>query len=316
MAKILLIHCRKGLFQITKCQSCGYVWECNNCTANLVTYRSRGSLLEMLCHQCQSWFKYPDSCPKCSQQQIFSIYGGIDELNEQLSLEYPETKITRLDVQKNYDKNLFEIEGIFLSTRIYDPQIQYNIFDKIIFIQADNLLASPDYLVQEEAVKNLSELFLSIQNNKSIEVIFDCKNNEADFFNELIKLNYQHSQNLYISDWYYSFLEKELKSRELFKFPPFINLLLLTTQEKTIAQSQTKINQVESYLKNLLKEYPELIINKPYPAKFLKRKGMFSHHILIRFPRNYDKFKTLRKEILALSNSQRIQIRLNPKHLF
>jgi primosomal protein N' len=86
--KILMIHPRRGLFRLTVCTSCSYKWECNNCSCNLTTYRTSGSLMELICHQCQTTYSYPSSCPKCHGQQILSLVGGIDDLAEKLSSEY------------------------------------------------------------------------------------------------------------------------------------------------------------------------------------------------------------------------------------
>lgn len=309
----LYIHPRRGLFQLTKCQNCGHLWGCENCDAKLTTYRQSGGLLELLCHQCQSYYKYPSKCPKCNSTEISSKYGGIDELVEQLEKETGKIVI-------RFDKSVKprELENqnntIFVTTRVFDPAIPYPKFDKVIFYHAQNLLASPDYLVQEETMKSIAEVLLKLTDDT--EVIFDTNSQDLELFQELIKLNYDYPSRENIYNWFLKFLDKEKIIRQKYKFPPFYNLLLLTTQEKVRDKSIQSLIFVKDYLEKIRTELPEVTWSDPYPARFLRRKNLYSHHILLKYPRGYINFKKLRFEIASLSELYNLQVRLNPRHLF
>lgn len=327
MQKILFIHCRRGLFQLTICNSCKHTWQCDNCTANLVTYKRYGEVLDLLCHQCQSSYKYPSKCPECGDEQIVSNFGGIDDLQETLEKEY-QLSVVRLDkgladknparmgIQEQEDQTNTQKQA-YLTTRIYDPSLDYSIFDRIIFIQADNLLAAPDYLVQEEITKSLSELFIALmQSGNKTQIIFDTKDPTNPYFKSLIALDEHNPQKIDLTTWYKNFLHKESINRKIFNFPPFTNLLLLTSQEKTFEKAKSKLVTVKAYLDTIKKDFEDVSYGSPYPAKFLKRKGMFSYHLLIRFPRNYKQFFSFKTEIQKLASTHNLQVRLNPRHLF
>jgi primosomal protein N' (replication factor Y) (superfamily II helicase) len=345
--KILFVHCRRGLYQLTKCKTCGHTFQCQNCDANLVTYRQYDRTLELVCHQCQTYYKYPNDCPVCHSHDVYSRFGGIEELVEMLQTEL-EMSVIRLDKAEKYDfekgsqpnnvndglKNIGIVERqdrkvlfsgflteditkqdqVFVHTRIFDLAIPYSAFDQIIFIQAENLLASADYLVSEEIMKALAEVLL--QTSSQNKLIFDTNSIEIDTFQELMKVHYEHPENVNIYQWYMDFLEREKQCREKFGFPPFKNLLLITTQEKTYSGSMDKLKSVSSYLDKIREQLPDVKWSTPYPARFLKRKNMFSHHILLRFPRQYEHYSLLRKEITELGDLYQLQIRLNPRHLF
>ncbi len=309
---ILLIHPRRGLFQITKCKECGYIFECNNCTAKLTTYKATNKL-ELVCHQCQSSYDYPNQCPNCKSRNIISLFGGIEDLEAKLKSSQKE--VIRLDLIKDYTKtqNTFRpvnCDSIFLTTRVYDPAINYDFFDKIIFVKAENLLASPDYLVREEVLKQITELFLKVDPRS--EIIFDTASVETEFFQDLIKLNQNRQTNL--KDWFLDNLKNESETRQKLGFPPHQNLILITTQEKTIAQSLHKINSIKEKLEK--QNFQNLRTKKPYPARFLKRKNMYSHHLLIKVPRNYKYYLKLQKFIKETTQNLAVQVRLNPKNLF
>ena len=309
--KTLFIFPKRGLYSLTKCTSCGYGFQCEHCDANLVTYRKWQKNLELVCHQCQTYYNYPLKCMKCESNEISSYFGGIDELVEIIQKESG-LPIYRYDEKKRSKEISTIINAV--TTRIFDPSIPYTDFTHIVFIEAQNLLASPDYLVQEEIYKQLLELMLSI--SAKSEIIFDTNSPDLELFTKIARLDKTHLDHLSIKTWFTDFLQKEGRSRELFNFPPFVNTLLITTQQKTKEKSFEIINHVHGELIKIKQQLPELSVSSPYQAKFLKRKGMFSYHILIRFPRQYQEIGKLRSEIMQLGSIYGVQIRLNPRHLF
>jgi primosomal protein N' len=309
--KTLFIFPKRGLYTLTKCTSCGHGFQCEHCDANLVTYRKWQKNLELVCHQCQSYYNYPLKCPKCASDEISSYFGGVDELVELIEKESG-TGVYRYD-----DKKRSKDTGLLtnaVTTRIFDPSIPYSDFTHVVFVEAQNLLASPDYLVQEEIHKQLLELMLSISDKS--EIIFDTNSPDLELFTGLASLDADHPEHIDKKKWFVSFLEKESKSRELFSFPPFVNTLLITTQQKNKEKSFEIINHVRNELVKIKLQLSDLTISSPYQARFLKRKGMFSYHVLVRFPRQYKDIGKLRSEIMQLGSIYGVQIRLNPRHLF
>ena len=491
---ILLIHCRRGLFSLTLCQDCGHTWDCFNCSAKLITYESE-KVKRLICHQCQSSYNYPTKCPSCNSRNILSKFGGVEELVRVLQQEFGYSPL-------RFDSDQTKIQpvqsgSVGVSTRLFDPGIDYFRFDQIIFLAAENLFASSDYLTNEEVYKSLAEVFLAARNDS--EIIFDTRKTDLEFFRSLTNLaqkldnlkiisvelanfagnitlkkdltnlknenpesqneqqteqNDQKNQDLQtileikksgnsdieekipknnnllnkksennstnsicvdhskekvsnstlrnnfltpdlvtknlaqnqpknsqekiyenflenselkklttnsdstknfendksysnkqkflenekiktenqinlnnlatlnqtraeiIYYWYNELMSKESDSRQNFRFPPFTNLLLLTTQEQNPSKSLESLAAVSNYLATLQTELPEISFGKPYEAKFLKRKNKFSHHLLVRYPRQYAKFSRLKTIAQWLSDKYKLQIRLNPRHLF
>lgn len=305
-SKLLFIHPRRGLFQITQCKECGYVFDCENCDAHLVTYRAWDKNMELVCHQCQSYYNYPKKCPECHSTKLQSASPGVDELEIQLQKIYPDSPIVRLDKRhKKIDHNLA------ITTRIWDPGIDYAYYDKLILVNAQNLLASPDYLVHEDITKSLAELIKATDSSQ--EIILDTKR-EDEVFDRLLKLNLKDYS---LHNWYEEFLAKESENRKMFQFPPFNNIILLTVQMKNKDKAWESAKMLQNGLKKQLTgNHSEVSITYPYPARFLRRKGMYSYHVLIKYPKGYSKFFELRDIIKTLQDPYSTQIRLNPKHLF
>lgn len=331
----------------------------------------------------------------CKSTDVSSNFGGVDELVEVLKIDFGKSVI-KVESKSTVD---YEPNTVYVSTRILDPSLEYSRFAKIIFVRAENLMASPDYLVNEDVHRSLAELMLQIDD--TTEVVFDTANPDLPFFIELAKLNsvrdesktysksnleeidchlerserafasidqgslvlesdqikskaenllnnsnppdgiFRYAQDDNISEipnvtattaspqeskqpkqfpniftWYTDFVQEESKNRQRFQFPPFDNLILLTTQEKSKEKSIQKINSARQYLFGYKNELKSIIIGSPYQAKFLKRKGMFSHHLLVKFPRQYPQYFELRDIVKSVASTYNLQARLNPRHLF
>ena len=311
---LLLVHCRRGLFQMTICQSCNYKFQCENCDCNLTTYRSYETNMQLICNQCQSYYNYPKICPSCQSTKLDSVFGGIEDLVETVAKEYNEV-VYRFD---NLKVNTITLDqaNIMATTRIFDPAIDYTIFQTIVFVQADNLLSSADYLVSEDTHQALANLLLSIESKT--KVVFDTQDPESFFWRNLARLNSQHQEPISILEWFSQFVQIESNNRNKYDLPPFHNLILLTTQNKNKDKSLQQIQATRQYLNMTIRDLglQGVELGSIYQARFFRRKGYFSHHLLVRYPKQYQSFFELSKIVKFIASTHNLQVRLNPRHLF
>jgi len=306
--KTLIIYPRRGLFQLTFCQSCGYRFECEQCDTNLTTYRAGQKSLELICHQCQNYYNYPNQCPKCGSTEIMSRYGGIEDLQEKIAEHQP---VFRFGEKK--PAGTAQGAAIHLSTRLFDPAIEYNQYSTVLIARAENLNASPDYLVQEDTAKSITELLLNM--NPDASLILDIPTGHTDIFSFLdTYTNTAHQHPATALTHHSDFLQEESHIRQQFKFPPHWNILLITSQEKKSDAAHHKITEFIKQLRGY--NFENVSISSAYPARFFKRKNMYSYHVLIKYPKQYDQFPQLRGAVLQLSDLLRVQVRLNPRHVF
>ncbi len=304
--KTLLVLPRKGHFQVTICSDCKHKFQCDNCDANLVAYKSFDKF-ELLCHQCQSVYPFPTRCPECNGANLISRYSGIEKVEEILKQEL-DLDVKRLDNKLAGSPNSM----IHLTTRVFDPSLDYSQFCEIVILQAENLLATPDYTVGEEIIQNLTKLILALSPTSTL--YFDTKDEDLELLKTFCQIG-SCSQNEALIV-YKKLIEYEYKLRKNFLFPPTTNILLLTTQEKKLADSESKALMVAKSFKSFIQKYPELTISTPYPAKFLKRKNMYSHHVIVKYPKKYPNFSKLKRFVDSDIRPLGLQIRLNPRHLF
>lgn len=90
----LLFLNRRGYAPLTLCRSCGYRFDCPQCTAWLVEHRFRHRLH---CHHCGFSLPIPAKCPKCSAEGTLVACGpGVERIAEEVKERFPEATLALL----------------------------------------------------------------------------------------------------------------------------------------------------------------------------------------------------------------------------
>jgi primosomal protein N' len=192
-----------------------------------------------------------------------------------------------------------------ISNRLFDPSLDYSQYNKIIITHSENLFLGVDYQSIEEVSKSLTELILNL--NENSELIFDQKNG-LDKFDTIGKP----------LEWFTRIMEEEKLNRTKFYFPPNNNLILISSYEKSLTQAILKLKAVREELlflkENSLQDLGTP--SQPYEARMLRRKGMYTMHLYIKYPKNYVNITELNTKINELKSQYRLTVRLNPRHIF
>ncbi len=86
----LLFLNRRGYAPVTLCRSCGFKFECPNCSAWLVEHRFRRRLE---CHHCGTFAPIPEKCPKCGAEHALVPCGpGVERIAEEVAELFPEAR--------------------------------------------------------------------------------------------------------------------------------------------------------------------------------------------------------------------------------
>jgi primosomal protein N' (replication factor Y) (superfamily II helicase) len=90
----LLFLNRRGYAPLTLCRTCGFRFECPNCSAWLVEHRFRR---ELTCHHCGHTVRRPDRCPNCEAEDSLVPCGpGIERIGEEAAALFPEARMLLL----------------------------------------------------------------------------------------------------------------------------------------------------------------------------------------------------------------------------
>ena len=98
--QIIILHNRRGFSTICRCEDCGEVVSCINCSISL-TYHSNTNLI---CHYCSASYSQPKRCNICNSTNINFIGSGTQKIEFELNKLFPNIRIARMDfdTMKNY----------------------------------------------------------------------------------------------------------------------------------------------------------------------------------------------------------------------
>ena len=223
----IMFQNRRGFSPVTICKECGWVPKCRNCDVSLVYHKS----MEMLrCHYCGFSMPLPAICPVCGQNGI-EVYGyGTERIEEDLTKEFPEYKVTRMDLDTTRNKDAYQdiidqfsqkATDILTGTQMVSKGLDFANVKVVGVMNADTMLHFPDFRAQERAFNMLVQVAgRAGRRNKKGEVIIQT----TDPGNETLSFVRQHD--------YTGFYGHEIKERMKFNFPPFRKIINIYFKHK------------------------------------------------------------------------------------
>ena len=274
---IILLN-RRGYSTFVMCRDCGESITCDHCAVALV-YHSHGE--DMRCHYCGNTHPIPRLCPKCGSQRIKFFGSGTQKAEAELQ-GLPDVRVLRMDQDSTSSKFAHEeIMDEFRSGK-YNTLIGTQMVAKghdipnvtlVGVLAADSVLNLPDYRASERAFSLLTQAAgRAGRGNKAGQVVLQTY--DAD--NEIIKLAAKQD--------YDTFAKAELFNRKNFYYPPYGQMLKLTTLDKNQAEAQALAQKVVLFLQNLVleKKLPPMVISGPFPALIAKIRDLYRYNVLIK----------------------------------
>jgi len=219
--KILIFSSRLGYSSLLVCRNCGSVGTCPKCSLPMKFYKTPELIL--VCHRCSESKKAPSFCPNCNSSEIKATgIPGSQKLYEEVSRlvsDYPEKpEILVLDTAtvknpKTEKEIVSKFDGpgpvIVIATQmIFSHRYNYN-FNLIGIPQTDALMNMPDFKSEENLLYQFEKL-LDFNPEKIIMQTYNPEN---------------HALNTAVSGDYREFYDKELETRKMLWYPPFVRLI-------------------------------------------------------------------------------------------
>jgi len=213
---------RRGFSSYIVCQDCGHILKCRNCDVNL-TYHKKSNLL--LCHYCSFVENNRRVCPKCESENLKLGSAGTQNIEEQIKEVFPEAKVLRMDMDTTIKKGMHEKllddfkEGnadILVGTQMISKGHDIENVTLVGVINCDSTFAGNDFLSTQRAFQNLLQVSgRAGRGSKKGRVILQAYDTE-NYVLDCVKNNS-----------YDDFYNKEIEAREIFKYPPFCDMLLI-----------------------------------------------------------------------------------------
>lgn len=275
---ILLLN-RRGYATFVMCRDCGHTISCPHCAVNLV-YHSAGQALR--CHYCGNTAPIPASCPVCHSRRIKFFGSGTQKAEEELA-KLPGVRVLRLDQDSAMAKFAHQKILQQFASGAYNTLIGTQMVAKghdiakvtlVGVLSADSSLHLPDFRAGERTFSLLTQAAGRAGRGKEQgRVVLQS----YDPANRVLRL-------AAVQD-YDAFAQDELRRRQRYLYPPYVQMLKLTVLDKEEARALALAQKLVLYLQKLhlagsLQKLP--LVAGPFPALVAKVRDLYRYNVLLK----------------------------------
>ncbi|MBI2062467.1 MAG: primosomal protein N' [Candidatus Yanofskybacteria bacterium] len=301
--KILIFSPRRGHSGVLVCQNCGYAVKCKECGTAFRIHKTTD--LVLVCHHCSRTLKMPKNCPNCNDLKLKTqgpagtqkIYDEVQKLIAINGADKIPIQILDADVIKNETEEediIKEVQTSRTSMLIATQMVfshRYNMkFDLIGVLNADSLISSPDFRIEERLFYQIEKLldFLPAQTGQPKNIFIQTYNPENRAILTASEGNYKN------------FYDKELETRKIFSYPPHSRLIKLTFKHKYKDKASYEARTLSSKLKMAVSQLgfsQKVKLIDSHPSFIEKERGLFVYNIVLKILPELENIREILKYI-------------------
>ena len=240
--QVILFQNRRGYAPVLQCTKCGEAPKCPNCDVTMTYHKATNSLV---CHYCGHNTRMPSQCPKCSGEMRTQGF-GTERLEEEIQGLFPEARVARMDLDSTRKKDAYQTiidrfakheVDILIGTQMVTKGLHFNDVSLVAVLQADSLLNTPDFRSYEQAFQMLEQVSgRAGRTGSQGEVMIQTFNPKNPVFEFLKAHDYK---GLY---------QQQIAERELFKYPPYQRLIMLTLRHRDLGRLEAAASLLQQRL--------------------------------------------------------------------
>ena len=240
--QVILFQNRRGYAPVLQCTKCGEAPKCPNCDVTMTYHKATNALV---CHYCGHSTRIPSKCPKCGGEMRTQGF-GTERLEEEIKGLFPEARVARMDLDSTRKKDSYQqiIDDfaahrvdILIGTQMVTKGLHFNDVSLVAVLQADSLLNMPDFRSYEQAFQMLEQVSgRAGRTGSQGEVMIQTFNPKNPVFEYLKTHDYE---GLY---------KQQIAERELFKYPPYQRLIMLTLRHRDLERLEAAATLLQQRL--------------------------------------------------------------------
>lgn len=268
---------RRGWNTSLFCLQCQKAIECPHCSTAMTFHKGESSFI---CHLCGLSTHPPKECPTCKQETVKYRGAGTEQVEKALYALFPASKVLRMDADTTKDKSSHEKllrafatgkADILVGTQMVIKGLTFPQVSLVGILNADQSLHIPDFRSSETTFQQLTQVA-----GRSGRGLIEGQVILQSAMPKHIVIQLAATQD------FPKFYEEEIKSRQLFGFPPFQRLakIIVKSTDEGLARSTIE------FLRNLSLENlpPSLQILPPTPCAIYRIKDFYRYQFLIKGP--------------------------------
>lgn len=311
--QVIVMLNRRGYAPVMYCMACEEVVQCPDCQVGLTYHKLRERLV---CHYCGLTHPYPIPCGKCGGVTFVPMGEGTERLEEYfLRTLGHEVTVLRMDRDSaRRQERMEEIlrrfrEGeaqVLVGTQMLSKGHHFPGVTLVVVANADMGLYLPDYRAAERTYQLLVQVSgRAGRGDKPGRVLVQTRNPAHPFWDFVLRADYQ------------GFYNREIQSRQRFRYPPFTRLALLRLS--CPADQEHLFEAMQAFAKALRETAKPLGVEVlgPAPAPMAQLRGRKRFNCLLKC-QDWQPIRTL---YLALSRAEsapagfRLELDLDPVNM-
>ncbi|WP_338768370.1 primosomal protein N' [Massilia sp. METH4] len=233
----LLFLNRRGYAPVICCDSCGWVSDCQRCTAFMVLHKGE---FKLRCHHCSLEMRIPRHCPTCGNIDLQPLGRGTQRIEEGLQAMFPEARILRIDAdstrRKGSAQEAFETVhrgdvDILVGTQMVAKGHDFKKLTLVGILNPDTALFSQDYRASERLFAQLMQVAgragrtAQADGGSPSEVLVQTRYPEHPLYGAVVNHDYDR------------FAGALLEEREQAGLPPFLYQAMLRAEAGELAKA-------------------------------------------------------------------------------
>ncbi|MBB3860598.1 primosomal protein N' (replication factor Y) [Novosphingobium hassiacum] len=302
----LLFLNRRGYAPLTLCRTCGYRFQCPNCSAWLVEHRLSRRLA---CHHCGHEVPTPEACPECSEPDCLVACGpGVERIADEVAAILPEARVALVTsdtltspakaaefVERASAKAIDVIVGTQLVTKGYHfPELTF-----VGVIDADMGLEGGDLRAAERTYQQIAQVSgRAGRGEKPGEVLIQTRHPEAPVIEALASGDRD------------AFYAAETEARRDAGAPPFGRWAAIIVSSEDEAEARDAARGIGGTAPNLA----DVMILGPAPAPLSLLRGRYRYRLLINARRSTELQRVIREWLdpLRFPPGVRVAVDIDP----
>ena len=255
--QVIIFQNRRGYSSFLQCNNCGWVPDCVNCDISL-TYHKYSQ--DVRCHYCGYGDKAPQICPQCKSTYIKTKGFGTEQIEEELSLHFPDITVARMDLdttrgKHSYARIISDFEEqrvqILVGTQMVTKGLDFDHVGLVGILNADGLLNYPDFRAYERAYQLMAQVSgRAGRKGRRGLVVIQTSDPQHFIIDKVVKNDYE------------GMYETELAQRKQFRYPPFIRMISITIKHR----DRDVVDKAADALAAALEPVPDkLLLGPEYP---------------------------------------------------
>ncbi len=264
--QVMLFLNRRGYAPALSCQECGWLTECQRCSA-FTTYHKQSR--QLVCHHCGATKPLPRQCSHCGSPRLAPVGQGTEQLEEHLQQLFPDTAITRLDRDSTRRKGalhqaLSDIHSagprLILGTQMLAKGHHFPYVTLVVIVDVDGALYSSDFRAPEQLAQLLTQVAgRAGRGAVPGKVLLQTLYPEHALLQDIIQNGYA------------SFARSALAERRYTQLPPFLFMALFRAE----AHQSELCEQWFSMLAEAAGNLPDIQLMGPLRSPMEKKAGKY-----------------------------------------